>query len=247
MDSETIKPTIDLNIIKKIIGVTLLLITLYYVLIATIITNGFSTFGIGYYALFFLPKILPITLMGFYLMFKTAKILRIMGYGFLVGASIALPFFVINHWLNIPMATYFQEYNWYYPPIIEWSGAFILCWLIAFYKVKDSFYSTLFSILTLVLGGFLYEITIGAGTILSTFYPFFVATPIICLFFIAFLLIESHWYPTKLFYLLLIPFIFYLVFYPFNLYFNIWIPRIPTIILLSTLPFGFKLRKEVIK
>jgi hypothetical protein len=239
-----VKGTIEVADYKKYFGFIFLLTTILYVIVTSVQTKMFWSFGLGYYIIFYLPKILPITLFGLYLFLKPTKLLNQIGVLFFVASVVAVPFFVVNQLLNIPMALYFQEYNWFYPPIIEWAGAFALCWLITYYKTSSSFFSMLLSTQVIVAGGFLYELPVGAGTFFSTYYPLCIATPIVCFGVIAYLLAEKHWHPTKIFYILLLPFFAYLVFYPFNIYFNIWVPRLPTILLLATLPFGFQVKEH---
>jgi hypothetical protein len=193
--------------------------------------------GFGYAMLFCLPKILPITFMGLYLIKKSSHVLNLFGYITLIIAVVAVPFFLVSQYIQVPMATFFQEYNWYYPAIIEWAFCFALTWIICFFKTKQSFLSTLFASQVIVIGGFLYELPtsnflLNTGLYYSSFYPFFIATIWFCCIFLICLLKEQSWKPTKIFGVLLGIYFCYAVFYVFYPYFNIWIPRLPTILLI---------------
>ena len=205
-------------------------------------------FGFGYALLFCLPKVLPVTFMGVYLVKTTNRFLNYFGYLTVVVASIAVPFFLVSQYLKIPMETFFQVYNWYYPALIEWAFCFMLCWLLCYLMTNHSFFSTVFASQVIVLGGFLYEIPttnflLNTNLYFSTFYPLFIATLWFCLAFTIYLMKEQKWHPTKLFYILLTIYVGYSVFYIFNPYYNIWLPRLPTILLLATLPLGFQKEK----
>jgi hypothetical protein len=202
-------------------------------------------YGFGYAILFCLPKVLPITFMGLYLIKNTNKVMNFFGYVSIVIALVSTPLFVVMQYLKIPMDTFFQSYNWYYPPLIEWTFCFALCWILCFFVTKKAFFSMLFTSQIIVFGGFLYEIPtanflFNIDLYFSTFYPLFVATVWFCLVFTIYLMFEYKWHLTKIFFILLAIYIGYSIFYAFNLYFNIWLPRLPTILLLSTLPLGFK-------
>lgn len=229
--------------IKNLIGVIFLVVTLLYSFTASV---GLQ-FGLGYTFLFYGAKILPITLMGLYLIYKPkwlSSTLKYSSYVLVVTVILALPFFVSTY-LSNPINYNVSGYTWYYPAVIEWSLCFVLSWFLCNLKTKNTFFSFVFAFQIIVFGGTLYELPVNnllshSDLFYSFFYPFFIATIWLSLIFIIYFLFERQWHLTKLFFFLLVIYIAYSIFYYFNPYFNGWLPRLPTISLLSTLPLGFR-------
>jgi hypothetical protein len=212
--------------------------------------NGLQ-FGLGYTFLFYGAKILPITLMGLYLIYKPKWLdiaLKYSSYLCIAIIALAVPLFA-SIYLTNPVNYDVGGYTWYYPAVIEWSLCFLLSWFLCRLKTENSFLSFVFAFQIIVFGGTLYELPVNnllshSDLFYSFFYPFYVATIWVSLVFIIYFLIIKRWQLNKLFFVLLAIYFIYAVFYYYNPYFNGWLPRIPAILLLATLPLGFK-KQEV--
>jgi hypothetical protein len=242
----------------------LLGISLFYVAqIASIEPQIVAWYGMPYLLMFFLPKILPITVMGLYylaefkIQFLNRTLKRISYLSVIIGlaAFLMLLFGLI---LNLPSDIFFSSfYAWGYEAPLEWSFCFVVAWILTEIKTRDSLLSLTYSAQAICLGGMIHEVFFLLARYDLYYhlsYPLIIATSWLSLFFILLLMIDNKWHNHFLFSTSLFIYVIFSIFYVtvFNpditstIHFQtMWIQRLPTILLLILLPLGFKRKGEV--
>jgi len=149
---------------------------------------------------------------------------------------------------SIP-ALFFVTWNtqfsyWTQTALIEWSLALVLGYFL-FKRKLNSVHAFVFSMLSMLTAGFLYEIPLfhispSNFSMIHQLNLFWVPKGVIALILLTVLLYRHRWKPHKqLFLLALGGFIIFSVFYGINrFWFNQWIPRVPAILLMFSVALG---------
>lgn len=217
-----------------------------------------------YLLMFYLPKILPITIMGLYylaefkIQFLNRTLKLISCFSLIVGLAV---FFMLLFGLifSLPSNAFFGfYYDWGYEAPIEWSLCFVLAWIVTEIKTKDLLLSLTYSAQAICVGGMIHEwfflfAHYNPDGYYHLSFPLIIATSWLSLFFVLLLMYENKWHNHFLFSISLIIYSVFSIFYVtvFNpnvigtIHFQtLWIQRLPTILLLVLLPLGFKRKGE---
>jgi len=185
---------------------------------------------------------------------KTISIIYIL---LIVIVLIALILLITAFFLDIPFEV-FTGMDWSYSGSISWATAIIASFLLSFHKTKDILTSFTLACLSMWAGGFLYEIPYYPGMTgyepFHYWHPLFIATTIVCVPLLAYVLHKLKWKPNKTF---LSALIFWGIFTITIIIRNTdtlfgthtdlanWVPRLPTILLMLTLPSGLEGAKNL--
>lgn len=238
------------------IGVILMVASIVYLVFVALVTQWIvQLYGDTYLVMYYLPKILPVMLIGFYFLSssepKLEKILVWFSYVCLAVSAVVGAIWFFAFITNMPFSLFFSDWSWSYEAVFEWAFCFALVWLLVKRKTANLPLALTFAALAISAGGNLHEMQFGFFNIDTYFhftYPLLLNTQIVSLIFLMVLLWENHWKPTRLFYAATAIFIAFTILYGtiFNpnvngIHFqNLWLPRLPTIFLLVSLPFGLK-------
>jgi len=205
-------------------------------------------------------KIFPLILTALFLYFfeaennRTKKAVSLI-YMLLIALDLmALTILTTAFLIGVPFQV-FTGMNWSYSGTISWGTAIIISFLL-FNRAKDVLTSFTLACLSMWAGGFLYELpyysSMSGYEPFHYWHPLFIATTIVCVPLLAYLLHKLKWKPTKTFLSALIFWgIFTMILFTRNTgtifvthtdWAN-WIPRLPTILLMLTLPFGLRKAK----
>ena len=130
--------------------------------------------------------------------------------------------------------------------MIEWSIAMILSFILT-RRTQDTITSFTLATVSMWSAGFLYEIPYYYGMVgytpLHFWHPLVISTNIICLPLLAYLLQKLNWKPNKLFIkILILWFLFTIILFVKPRGWTNWIPRLPTIALMLTIPLIMRRR-----
>jgi len=156
--------------------------------------------------------------------------------------------------------------DWKYITLYEYIIAYFFMFLHFFHKTKKWFPSSIFGILAISFGGWIYEIPITLansaltnlgpliiegefnGVFIHSSFPLFISTPLLSGLFIYYILKNWNWKPTYFIWVFFGLFSIFSICYFFDYYLKIryipgWIPRLPSLILMGSLPSGLKKSK----
>lgn len=204
-----------------------------------------------YFLLYYLPKVIPLIAAGIYILKRNPPpaqtVIRVYK-GLLLGTVLtavtvttALLFFnqtILNSILT-------EDYNWSMAGWLTWNYGFIAFFAASYFTTKEIFYSFTYATLGISAGGLIYELPICFSdyqAYIHTDYPFCIATAWISLGVLAWMIQKKHGHPTKPFAIALAIFFATSIIYKLtgNPLLGEWLPRIPTVLLLATIPTGFK-------
>ena len=244
---------------RHIFSLVLLGISLYYAAqIASIEPQIVAWYGLPYFLMFYLPKILPITVMGLYYLaeFRIQPINRTLRLISWLSLVIALGLFfmlLLGLTLNLPSDIFFGSfYAWGYEAPLEWTFCFVATWILTELKTRNSLLSLTYSAQAICLGGMIHEVFLLLARYDLYYhlsYPLIIATSWLSLFFILLLMIDNRWHNHFLFSTTVTIYLIFSLFYltVFNpdvtttVHFStMWVQRLPTVLLLVMLPLGFK-------
>jgi hypothetical protein len=245
---------------KQVLSLVLLAIIILY-MFPLIAFSAFTItdYGLIYYLMYYLPKILPFVIMWFYCFadFKINffnKIFNHVSFISLIlacGLALVLLFGVAT---KLPLSFLFgNNYSWSYDAALEWSLCFVALWFITKLKTSSSLAALTFAAIGISAGGNLHEMVFGLFNINQYFhitYPVILATPLVSIIFVAVLMKDQLWKNNLFSIIAFIGYLCFTILYAtiFNpnvhgIHFQVmWIQRLPTILLLLSIPFGF--RKE---
>lgn len=248
---------------KHVFSLVLLGMSLYYaVCIASVEPEIVARYGIPYLLMFYLPKILPITIMGLYYLagFKIhflKRTLKLVSFLSLILGLAALFMLLFGLIFNLPSNAFFGfYYDWGYEAPVEWSFCFVAAWILTEIKTKDPLLCLTYSAQAICLGGMMHEwflMLTRYDLYCHLSYPLIIATSWLSLFFVLLLMHDNRWHNHFLFSISLFIYSLFSIFYVtvFNpnvidtIHFQtMWIQRVPTILLLVLLPLGFKRKGE---
>lgn len=204
------------------------IVIIWFILYASIGTFGevISQYGIIYWALFYVPKFLPILLFCLYILLhdsQSAIIRRVSWASFAIGLTLFffyLFLFILSSFptfINMAPQNY---YEWSWAAVITYTAAFTLTFLLTHRKLHSPFYSLTFSTLLLSAGGMFYELPIYANFTpnhyISSSYPLILGTEFFSLAFLFILLNMKHWKPDKYFFIFLSIFLIHGVLWHYN-------------------------------
>jgi len=194
-------------------------------------------------------KIIPFLLSIFYILdkYNNSKLLRrittTIVWMFISAGILFLAILFASLTMQIPFAT-LVGFNWSYAAAIEWTFALLISYFIFRKKTRRAEFSFIASALSVHFGGLLYEIPFFCRTqnfpitLFSKEQPLFISSACISLLMLAMILHDLKWKPNEIFFVTLLFFTVFSVLYYF--YLNVmpeWLPRLPTIIMLLSIPF----------
>ena len=246
-----------IGVLKWTVFQYLLLVSVLYFGKLTLIGGSVvGKYGVGYLVRFYLPKIMPIFLFTLFLgseiygLRRLRQTVNAVMMGLFYLSLVTLTAFCFGSVLQVPISTFLGFFQWSYTALITWNSIFVLGFLLMYWKTAKPFLSAVYATLTISAGGILYELPLYPIVPTSDIYfhhsyPLFVATKWFSLIFLCWIMYKMGWRQNfKTF----IAIWFYIMFSVVYILFPtqvlpVWLPRLPTAIMLLTLPFGLKGRK----
>lgn len=200
-------------------------------------------------------KLFPLLFFTLYFqitMFKLAKLekaLNITSWVLIMLTPVFLSYLSIGFFQNIPFKT-FTGLNWSYVAGVEWTLAVLISFTLFHRKLRKPFTAFTVAFLSMCFAGLIYELPVLIGMpYRSDFWhvinPLIISTKWATPFMLGFTLYNLKWKPNKLFWIALAFWILFSIAY-FLLpgIWLTWIPRIPTIFLMLTIPLKLKRKVE---
>jgi len=161
--------------------------------------------------------------------------------------------------LNLSSADFFGiHYEWSYEAALEWVFCFLAAWLLTNMKTEDPLLAMTYSAQAISLGSYMHEFVFGIFNpdfYYHLTYPLLIATPLVSLFFVFLLTYGNQWKAHVLFIMSFMIYVCFMVLYATVFNPNVegivhiptmWFQRIPTILVLITIPLGFKRKREML-
>lgn len=204
------------------------------------------------YLYFYGIKITPLIFFALYLYYKQSDVVRFKRgvrnmYLFFIGIVGPFLLFLIYGVLVGRSFYSWTGLNWSYHAAFEWSLAVLACFVLWIRKNPDVITAFSFAFLSMHAAGFLYELPLVVQWIapnsgydfFNSWHPLYITTKVIAPFLLGYMLYRERWKPNPLFYIALPGYIAFSILWFFTprQWVN-WIPRLPAIFLMLTLPLS---------
>lgn len=249
---------------KQIFAVALLLVSVWYVtqiIAIDMLDKVVWEYGLTYFLMYHLPKILPLIIVGLYCLVDykvhiVNKFLDVLSKAILV-LVVTVGFAILSTYLmGLPLSVLMGDsYTWSYEAIIEWIFCFVVCWILTNHKLSSSITALTYAVVAVSAGGDLHEFAFGILNINHYYhptYPLLISTQILSIIILILLMKEHHWKLNKLTAIAFVMYVVFTIVYATIINPNIkgiwhlpnlWIPRLPIIFLLASIPTGFNYGK----
>jgi len=195
---------------------------------------------------FFAHKIVPIIFFTLFIFQIRTRILNFLSKLMILSVVAIFSKMLYGIAMGIPFYDY-VGFRWRYMAAIEWIVAFLFAYIIFYKRTQDNYASVNFAVQSVSAGGWLYEIPVWHKETMffHPSYPFYINTQILSIFFIIYTVKRFNWKPTRYFIATLTVYIVFSVIYHFmEKSIPYAIPRLPTIVMLLTLPTGIEDRSK---
>jgi hypothetical protein len=223
-----------------------------------LITSNLSVFELVVWSA---EKILPFVVFTYYsyqMIFKVSILEKILKFTSIITIALTSIFLfasTIGTFTKFPFKLFLNGYRWNYAGAIEWSSAFLILFLLFYLKMKNTSFSLVVSILAISFGSFAYEIPHFLSSnylhpLFNASNPLLIDNAFISIVMLCLILNNQHFHLRKEIAITIIQLLLFSFFYYAYPRINgfMWIPRLPMIIFLISIPLCMKktinLKKE---